>query len=877
MRTQVLRYHFQRLWVERTITQSLSSFQIMPSTQEISTGAFAAKIVHSLNAMLKSARLYGLRHARADEQFVETWRNLEVAIGMAASPGLTLAVSSGQLLLNAEPVETSAAEQSLRQTLTHAGVSSIIFTPELSQESFLDFVKIFARGAVNAADLRRFRNSFLDNNAHRGIHINVLRLVAADPAGNESAHERLRIPATLMELTGTAARPARRFSSFEFGEELLGTFDGEQSHHRPVTIEEAEDLVEVIVEMAKACKTKSLGLDEWQGRLRSLPENPKAVLREAIDELSTKLRLSRIDDLAFVRLANDVAVRCAVERLEGGMLKAGEVRALLLALYNRIGNLRATLPSRKEKFAVAAFPKGFQADALEREFWASVSKTVKTNVLLSSESWCVPPRNIRQHIKELQQAGDKETSKKILENYAAGAAAPQVEARKRTAVGLEHLAGLYADLGGTAFGAAIQMIGQQLERERSAEVQSLLSAAFLKFSHAAAEQQAYPALRRMLVALAEMELSRPVWTRSLRPRIGFENRIPEFIEDGLNASSLQPDFIEMMRHVPEAAAENLSTRLRNTTRASERERIVHLACAIGNPVAACLRHTLEFAPIARAVHVAGVLSRMQPKAVSELLPERIASAPREVQDEALFQLSIAAAPERGQMLMRMLDHFDSMIIPLALDEIGMCGDSSVGPNLLRLAAAEWRPEISDFIRVKAIEAVGSLRVFQAEAQLLGFVERRRGWQWAYPAEIRVAAAQALSKLDPERASVLLASAELDSKLLKIAPLDAQSDRDFVRSRRYPRVRMSSPLPAVVQSGRGKSQPSVQVLSLEGGLLSGNLRLSVGSTANVKISSGIRPIHLDVLVRFAKPNQAGVETVSMNLKDRSRLRSLLASM
>lgn len=848
----------------------------MPGTQEISTGPFAAKIVHSLNASLKSARLYGLRHTRADEQFADTWRDLEAAIDVAAPPGLTLAVSSGQLLLNGEPVEISAAEQSLKQILAHAGISSIIFTPELSQSTFLDFIKVFARGAVNAAGLRRLLKSFFATNLHCGIHINALRLVAANGHDNEGAHEWLRIPAKLVELIGAAPNPARRFNSFEFGEELLGGFDGQGSHHRPVTNEEAAHLVEFVVEMAKACKTESFEPNEWKGRLRSLPRNPKAVLHEALEELSAKLRLTRIDDLAFVRLANDVAVRCAAERLEGGMINADEVRPLLRDLCGRIGNLRAALPSRKSKFAAAALSKDSQTDALERQFWAVVSAPIKTRVLLSSESWCVPPRNIQQHIKELQQAGDTETSGKILMNYAACAAAPQAEARKKAAAGLEHLAAIYADFGGTTFGAAMQVMGQQLERERDAEVQSLLGSAFLKFSHLAAEQRAYPALRRMLVTLAEMELARPAWTRSLRPRIGFDNRVPEFIEQGLNASSLQPDFIEMMRRVPEAAAENLSTRLRKVTRASERERIVELACAIGDPVAACLRHALEFAPIARAVHVTGVLSRMQPKAVSELLPKRIASSSREMQDEALFQLSVAAAPERGQMLMRMLEHFDSMIISMALDEIGMCGDISVGANLLRLAEGEWMPEVSDFIRVKAIEAVGRLRFTQAEAQLLRFVEEKRGWKWTHPAEIRVAAAQALSKLDPERASVLLANAALNSKLLRIAPLDVRADRDFVRFRRYPRIRMINPLPAVVQSSRGKCQPNVQVLSLEGGLLSGDLRLSVGSTADVKISSGIRPIHLDVLVRFAKPNQAGVETVSMNLSDRGRLRSLLAS-
>lgn len=89
--------------------------------------------------------------------------------------------------------------------------------------------------------------------------------------------------------------------------------------------------------------------------------------------------------------------------------------------------------------------------------------------------------------------------------------------------------------------------------------------------------------------------------------------------------------------------------------------------------------------------------------------------------------------------------------------------------------------------------------------------------------------------------------------------------------------MTKPVSAVIQSKRGKYQPAIQVLSLEGGLLSGDVQLSVGTAADLKISAGMRPIRLEVLVRFTKANQAGVEMVGMDLDDRSRLRSLLVSM
>ncbi|MGH9709285.1 MAG: HEAT repeat domain-containing protein, partial [Candidatus Acidiferrales bacterium] len=325
------------------------------------------------------------------------------------------------------------------------------------------------------------------------------------------------------------------------------------------------------------------------------------------------------------------------------------------------------------------------------------------------------------------------------------------------------------------------------------------------------------------------------------------------------------------------AAEQLASRLMRVTRSGERDQIVNMARALGKPVQEYLRQTFESTPEANGIHILGLMSRIDPASVEELLPGKIQAGQSGAHDEILRQLSIAGAPERGRMLISIVERMDHMILPMALDEIGMCGDPSVAPDLLRLAEGNLLKNSSDFLRVKAIEALGRLRAPETTMHLMRFIEARRAWRWSYPSEMRLAAAQALEKLEPEHARNLLAESGLDPQMLSLAPLDARHDRDFIRYRRYPRITMAQPVPAVIQSKRGTYQPAVQVLSLEGGLLSGDLQLSVGTTANLQISSGKRPIHLDVLVRFAQPNQAGVEMVGMDLNDRSRLRTLLVSM
>ncbi len=218
-------------------------------------------------------------------------------------------------------------------------------------------------------------------------------------------------------------------------------------------------------------------------------------------------------------------------------------------------------------------------------------------------------------------------------------------------------------------------------------------------------------------------------------------------------------------------------------------------------------------------------------------------------DAVVRQLSIAGAPERGQLLADSIESLDTMALPLALDEIGMCGDSETAPKLLRLAEGEILPEVPDYIRVKAIEALGRMRAPAAAGHLRHFVESRKAFGWAYPEEIRTAAAQALIKLDPEWMKSFLPQSGLDTKVMALAPLDPMPDKDVVRHRRYRRVRLARDVPAVITSARGKYSSSISVLSLDGGLLSGDIQLAVGTEATLKIPAGLRSISMQAVVQI----------------------------
>jgi len=218
-----------------------------------------------------------------------------------------------------------------------------------------------------------------------------------------------------------------------------------------------------------------------------------------------------------------------------------------------------------------------------------------------------------------------------------------------------------------------------------------------------------------------------------------------------------------------------------------------------------------------------------------------------------------------------------MILPLAIDEIGMCADGATAPKLLRVAEGEIPQQGAEYLRVKAIEALGRMRAPAAAGHLRRFVEARKTFGWAYPEEIRTAAAQALVKLDPAWIQAFLPHSGLDANVMSLAPLDPIPERDFVRHRRYRRIRLPRNVPAVITSARGKYSSAISVLSLDGGLLSGDIQIPVGTEATLKIPAGLRSINMRAVVRFVRSHQAGFEMVGMGLEDRTKLRRLLVSL
>jgi len=646
-------------------------------------------------------------------------------------------------------------------------------------------------------------------------------------------------------------------------------------------LEEAElhSLLRLLAQFGEAQTAKNPQLDQsaWRQKISALPQNAQVTLQQALATVAAQSPNAKMDENTMLRLAEDLAIRFAIDRFQRGEVKVNAVRQMLERMGNELATLRKLLKSREEKMTHAGMSVESHADVLDRQFWAAVPDSGKKTVLMSSEAWCIPPRNVQQFVEELMGRGESDAAGDILLHYASCVGNPDAEARKKAAIGLGQLAELYSKAASQRLQDTLAKIGLAMAAEKDTELQTLLSASFVRLSQESAARRYYRAVQQALDSLADLESSRPSWVQTLRPRVGVDNRLPEFIEEALVAETMPDGLVGVLMRVPQGAAEHLAMRLARTSRRTERESLVSLAKAVGAPCVRYLKESLKNDAPAKAATVIGLLSRLDPAAVDELLPRRLREGGRGFHDAVVRQLSTAGAPERGKLLSDSLEMFDVMILPLALDEIGMCADGDTASKLLRLAEGEILPQGPDYLRVKAIEALGRMRAPAAAGHLRRFVEQRKTFGWEYPDEIRMAAAQALVKLDPAWIQAFLPESGLDTKVFQLAPLDAIPERDFVRHRRYRRVRLPRNVPAVITSAKGKYSSAISVLSLDGGLLSGELQLPVGSEATLKIPAGLRSISMQAVVRFVRSHQAGFEMVGINLEDRAKLRRLLVSL
>ena len=154
---------------------------------------------------------------------------------------------------------------------------------------------------------------------------------------------------------------------------------------------------------------------------------------------------------------------------------------------------------------------------------------------------------------------------------------------------------------------------------------------------------------------------------------------------------------------------------------------------------------------------------------------------------------------------------------LAVDEIGMSGEQAAETRFLRIVEGDIPKDGSQYLRLKAIEALGRLRTVAAEAALRKIAEARKAFRWANPSELRLVAAQAMEKIDADWVRNFVPRSGLSAAEFSIVPLDPDPNSSAIRQRRYPRLRLEHPVPASTTNLKENCNVEIPEMALGGGV------------------------------------------------------------
>ena len=637
--------------------------------------------------------------------------------------------------------------------------------------------------------------------------------------------------------------------------------------------EDVRAMLGLFAQLGKSRKDPEARMDvpTFQSRLSAMPVRAQYTLQQALSGLAAQAPSEKADKPMLLKLAEHVAIRFALDSYERGELRVNAVKQLLDRMNSEIEALRKILGTQEQAMAQAGLQVQSYTELLDQEFWEQVPEENKKEVLISDEAWCVPPRNVRAFLEDMLRRGELKTVNEILMKYASCIGLDAPEARRTTAIGLSDLAELYGSGDGSALMDAIRRLGNQLAVEREPELQTLVSAAFVRLSQEAASKRSYSAMQQALASLDSVELQRPGSTQSLRPRIGAEERMPEFVEEAIRSGQIADGMLDILTLMPKATLHYITNRFGNCGFREDCELLGEIVRGLGEQATQSLIETLQTASASEAAEVVGLLTQLSPDIVEKILPVRLSQWSRSAHDRTVRQLSSVPVDHRAQLLVSLYDSLDTLIRPLAIDEMGMSGHPDCIPKLLELAGDD---ETSGFIRVKAIEALGRLRSSAASPTLQHTLEARQVWRWVYPSELRIAAAQSLQRIEPIMAMEKIQASGLDRKELTLEPTDPEPNASVIRQRRYARLRLSRPVAAVTTNLRENFRLTIPELNLGGGIGSGERHLAPGSLLTLKFTHGVRNIKGQAIVRGARPQAMAFEFVEMELEERARLRKML---
>jgi hypothetical protein len=542
------------------------------------------------------------------------------------------------------------------------------------------------------------------------------------------------------------------------------------------------------------------------------------------------------------------------------------------------GNAASRKDLREEYSSLAAAwaASSYRAKLVTR-FWLELPPREKSFVLRGTDLWCVPVVALRQTLAGLADAGadaPRREARHIVLNYARRLDHEDPYARRAVASGLNELTPILESLWPNQLPEDLSRVAlQALETEHNTQIAAMLANFLEWLGRMAVARADYEGFEAMLAALEKSaQDQRPTNLATLTKRLVAPDRWVLLVDAALSNRNLDPVLPRLLVRDPDRLLDRLTLMLGDPRGAELLPAMARLLRITSVPVLSVLETRLYEARPTRVTAAIKLLAAADPDRLLRGLARALPSWEWNMQDLAVSELArpanASAAQTAAFVFATVLAHAHPLVVPMMIDQIGLAGERSAIPELMQIASGDHAVLRDQFVRIKAIEALGRLRATEAIQLLHILAERRAGIAFAEPSGLRAAAQDALSMLEDRPASASVR-----------ATFDAPTPTTalYAAPRRYMRVPLEAPLRAQVggrAAGATASLARVKTISLGGAYLEGPQKFNVGDSLKLEVRSGLRKIHCTAVVRNTDSAGGGVEFVHMNDDDRDKLRKLV---
>jgi hypothetical protein len=819
------------------------------------------RALRRLHLLLRSARLYDRHHPHTLQSLDDAYESLHRVASV--SKGLEVRVERGGLVApmlgDSLLPDTKGELQVLAKELQRAGIHALSFAREFhvgELDTLAQLVKatlLRSEESVKRAAATRWP-ALLAENRVEGISVNTQTERRVDSV-------LASLIAALVAYGGHSAREASdqaiqspQIDDLVAALSLLSRLTPPLESARGLSPEEAARAIHGAMEEASRDTVRLLlsCVSQYAPREGELPQ--PYLLR-----LSESLIFEFLGPEFTAGTLTPTGVRPMLHRLGGVLVNAGKYAG---------PHASAHLSS----FATTWSTETYREKLVER-FWLELPPREKSTVMRGPDVWCVPIVALRQTLTQLAEAGadaPRREARSMLLNYARRIESEDAGARRSVAAGLNELTAVIESLwpnqlpeelsGGTL---------KALEKETVPETAALLAAFLETLGRIAVNRGDYAGFEGILNGLERAPKDREHdHMAALARRLVAQDRWLLLVDAALANRALDPALPRLLQRDPERLLERMTLLLSEPKSSELLPAMSRLLRTIGVPVLNMLEARLYDSRRQRVSAAIKLLGATDADRLLRGLTRALTSWEWSLQDLAVSELSrpvnAASAQSAAFVFSALLADAHSLVVPMMIDQIGLAQETTSVPQLMEIAAGGHESLRDQFVRIKAIEALGRMRAHEAAEMLRTLAEKRDGITYAEPSGLRAAAEDALAMME-DRPSSARVRAAFDAA--------AQSSVNFVVPRRYARVPLDAPLRAQID-GAQAGMARVKTISLGGAYLESPKKLTVGDSIKLEIRTGLRKIHFTAVVRNIGPEGNGVEFVHMKDEDREKLRKLV---